>query len=159
MDKKKNKCKTMSKDLALRLNNKILYLQSNFCKYFLDSNNNGDLFLNRNDRVANQKWEFSTPDVAGEYFLKNVSTGLYLSTNDYGDLFTDIQILESSYQRWKIHNTTDPDNYTIVNKGNDLIISCNKTNKIIMRPIDPIVYENLENPFLFTSMAKKVVKK
>jgi hypothetical protein len=160
MDKNsKNKNKVMFKELALRLNNKGFYLQSNYCKYFLDSNNNGDLFLNKNERTANQKWEFFTPDTAGEYFLKNISTGLYLSSNDYGDLFTDVQILDSSYQRWKIHNTTDADNYTIINKANDLIISCNKTNKIIMKPIDPIVYEKLEFMFVFTFTAKKAVKK
>ena len=160
MDKNsKNKNKTMSKDLALRLDSKTFYIQSNFSKYFIDSNNNGDLFLNRNDRVANQKWEFTTPDTAGEYFLKNVATGLFLSTNDYGDLFTDIHILESSHQRWKVHNTSDADNYTFVNKGNDFMLVCSNRNIILMKPIDPILFEKLEMPFVFTTMAKKIVKK
>jgi hypothetical protein len=156
----KNKDKKMSKDLASKLNNKGFYIQSNYCKYFIDSNNNGDLFLNRNDS-ANQKWEFHTPDTPGEYFLKNTSTGFYLSTNDYGDLFTDIQIMESSYQRWKIHITTDADNYTIINKANNFIIGCNKTNKIIMKSIDinPLINEKLDFNYVFTFMAKKAVKK
>ena len=163
MDKKggKNakKLKDMKQELATKLNNKTLYIQSNFCKYFIDSNNNGDLFLNKDDRVANQKWEFSTPDVAGEYFLKNISSGFYLASNDYGDLFTDVQIIESSFQRWKIHQTTDPDNYTIVCKGNDMIMFVHKSNKVMMQNLDPIAFTDLEQANVFTTMARKVVKK
>ena len=157
-DKKKNQ-KEMKQDLAPRLNNKTLLIESNYCKYFMDSNNNGDLFLNKDDRTANQKWEFFTPDVAGEYFLKNVASGFYLASNDYGDLFTDVQVLESSFQRWKIHQTTDPDNYTIVNKGNDMIMFVHKSNKVMMQEINPMLFEDLDMAFVFTTMARKAVKK
>lgn len=134
MDKKsKAKKKTMGKDLALKLNAKLLFIQSNFCKYYLDSNNSGDLFLNSSERPPFQKWEFQIADEPGFYFIKNLSTGLYFSSNHLGELFCNVLNPYSSYQRWRINLTSDVDSYCISNVGNDLLLCCSKMNKLFMQ--------------------------
>ena len=155
----KNKNKTMSNDLALKLNGKSLFIQSNFCKYFFDANNSGDLFLNINERLANQKWEFQIADLPGFYFIKNIATGLFFSSNDFGDIFCNVLDPYSSYQRWRINLTSEPDCYVILNVGNDFILSCNKLNKLLLKEFDKKLFEKLEMPFAFLMFSRKPEKR
>jgi len=155
----KNKSKNMTNDLALKFNEKSLFIQNFSCKYFLDSNYAGDLFLYHYERQGFQKWEFQIADLPGIYYIKNTITGLYFSSNECGDLFCNVLKPTSSYQRWKIHLTTEPDWYTIINLGNDLILTHNKINRIMLKDFDKKLLEKIENPFVFLLYAKKPEKR
>ncbi len=159
MDKKKKNDKSLKDDMALKLNGKSLFFQSNACKYYLDSNNQGDLFLNPTERQSFQKWEFQTADLPGFYFIKNTVTGFYVSSNEFGELFCNIFSPNSSYQRWKVNLTSEPEWYVIFNVGNDLILGLNKSNKLIMKEFNKVLYEKLENTYVFLMFAKKPEKR
>jgi hypothetical protein len=159
MDKSKKKDKTLSNEMALKLNGKNLFLQSNACKYYLDSNNSSDLFLNPTERQGFQKWEFQTADLPGFYFIKNTITGLYVSSNECGELFCNIFNPNSSYQRWRINLTSEPEWYVIFNVGNDLILGLNKANKLMLKVFDKVLFEKLEIMYAFLLFAKKPEKR
>ena len=80
-------------------------------------------------------------------------------TSDLGEIFCNINNSNSSYQKWKIHLTTDPENYIVINVGNDLVLFCSKAYKIFMTEIDKKLYEKLEMPFVFSMFLKKNDKK
>jgi hypothetical protein len=159
MDKSKKKDKTLSQDLALKLNGKNLFFQSNSCKYFLDSNHSGDLFINPTERQGFQKWEFQLADLPGFYFIKNTITGLYFSSNECGELFCNIFNANSSYQRWRVNLTSEAEWYVIFNVGNDMILGLNKGNKVILKIFDKVLFEKLEIMFVFLLFSKKPEKR
>lgn len=159
MDKNKKKTKTMLNDLATKFNGKSLFVQQYSCKYYLDSNNSGDLFLNNTERVGFQKWEFQIADLPGYYYIKNTITGLYFSSNEYGELFCNVFNPHSSYQIWKVHLTSEADFFVILNVGNDLVLTLNKLNKIVLKTLDKEMFTNLNTQLAFLLYAKKPEKR
>lgn len=159
MDKNKKKDKTLSNDLALKLKGKSLFFQSFSCKYYLDSNNSGDLFLSSTERQGFQKWEFQMADLPGFYFIRNTITDLYVSSNECGELFCNILNPNSSYQRWRVNLTSEPEWHVIFNVGNDLILGLNKLNKLMLKVFDKALFEKLDTMFAFLLYSKKPEKR
>ena len=159
MDKNKKKDKTLNNNMALKLNGKSFFFQSFSCKYYLDSNHCGDLFLNPTERQGFQKWEFQMADLPGFYFIKNTFTGLYASSNESGELFSNIFNPNSSYQRWRVNLTSEPEWNVIFNVGNDLILGLNKENKLMLKVFDKVLFEKLETTYVFLLFSKKPEKR
>ncbi len=159
MDKNKKKAKMMLNDLATKFNGKILFIQHSTSKYYVDSNNSGDLYLNNNERVGFQKWEFQNTDIPGNYYIKNSITGLYLNSNEFGELYCYLFNPFSSYQMWKVHLTTEANFYVILNVGNDLALTANKFNKIMLYYFDKIMFDQLDTNVSYLLYAKKPEKR
>lgn len=159
MDKSKKKDKTLSNDMALRLNGKSLFFQSNCVKTYMDSNHSGDLFLSSTERQGYQKWEFQIADMPGFYFVKNSVTGLYLSSNECGELFCNVFNPNSSYQRWRVNLTSEPEWYVIFNVGNEMVLGLNKFNHPMLKVFDKVLFEKLESSYVFLLFAKKPEKR
>ena len=76
-----------------------------YLSLYLDSNNVGDVYFSATHLI---KWEFTKTDIDGGYYIKHIPTGLYLTSNGKGDLFTSIE-LNSTFQKWYVHTTTELD--------------------------------------------------
>ena len=159
MDKSKKKVQTLSNDLALRFNGKSLFFQNKCTKTYVDSNHCGDLFLSAKERQGYQKWEFQVADLAGFYFIKNLITGLYLSSNECGEIFCNVFNPNSSYQRWRVNLTSEPEWYVMFNVGNDMVLGINKLNKPIIKVFDKELFNKLESSYAFLLFAKKPEKR
>jgi hypothetical protein len=147
--KKKSKVKTvkMPKTLNNRQGGKSNYLRNNYNSMYLCSNLNGNVYLNE---LSPNKWEFIITDTAGVYYLKYLPTGLCLSSNESGDLFTTL--LEwSSYQKWKLMNTSELQVYALVNSGNGFVLFSNNDDKLLLYEISDKDYDDAQpNKLFFT---------
>jgi len=159
MDKSKKKLQTLRNDMALKFNGKTLFFQSKCVKTFVDSNHCGELFLSSTERQGYQKWEFQMADLPGFYYIKNVTTGLYISSNECGEIFCNVLDPNSSYQRWRVNLTSEPEWYVLYNVGNDMVLGINKFNKLLMRVFDKELFNKLESSYVFLLYAKKPEKR
>lgn len=162
MDKKKktNKKTTKVTNLATKIGSKSYFMKNKSCYYFLDNNLVGNVFYNECDRNLYQKWEFIVTDTIGAYYLKNVITTLYLTSNVLGDLtgsLADESI--SSYQKWYVYLTSIPEVYVFTNFGNNYSLDCNKTNQLYINKLSDQMKEDLPNNVLFDIFQKKPPKK
>jgi hypothetical protein len=154
MDKKKNKKEVdieyIDKNLQKKYGGKSYYIK--MAKSYIDSNHNGDVFLNEDIKERNpyQKWEF-TAESPGTYYLKNMMTGLYLTTDDYGSLYTTSYI-GSNFQRWTVYADQIA---SIKNNTNKFIICKNLVNRLYMTERAKVeIFE-----FVLEILASKIVKK
>jgi hypothetical protein len=154
MDKKKNKKEAeiefIDKYLQKKLGGKSYYIKMSKC--YIDSNNNGDVFLSEDKKERNlyQKWEFTT-ESPGTYYLKNLQTSLYLTTDDSGSLYTTT-FIGNEFQRWTVYS----DQITAIrNNTNKFVICKNSTNRLFM-----IDKQNIElKDLILEILASKIVKK
>jgi hypothetical protein len=135
MDKKKNKKENEisfdEKFISKKLGSKSFFIKMG--TNYIDSNNLGQLFLYRDTKERNlyQKWEFTT-DTPGTYLIKNVFTGLYLTTDERGNIYVTSK-LDSVYQKWTVYENSS---IAIRNNCNKMIICKNKLNQIFMKIVD-----------------------
>lgn len=161
MDKKKSKKKTIKLNktpLATKLGGKSYYMDNKFCTQRLDSNFFGEVFLNQ-FLVRNfyQKWEYIVTDTPGIYYLKNVITGLFLTSNQIGDLYTTI-FEGTAYQKWKIMATSEKEIYVFINYGNEFVLDCNVMNMIYLNKLSSEQYEDAKTNilyFIYQNLPKK----
>ena len=73
---------------------KKCYMRNTYLSLYLDSNNVGDVYFSATNLI---KWEFTKTDIDGGYYIKHIPTGLYLTSNEKGDLFTSM--VRSYYYR------------------------------------------------------------
>jgi hypothetical protein len=136
--KKKGKEKvidTSDKGLDKKKGGKSYVILSMICGLYLDSNYQGDVYYyNGEERNLYHKWLFEKTDSLGQYYLKNVVTGLYLTSDELGNLLTTT-FLGTAYQKWKAFINKELDS-AIKNVGNDYFLSINPLNKIILVSYD-----------------------
>jgi hypothetical protein len=161
MEKKGKKGKektidTSDKGLDKKKGGKSYVVQNQTCSLYLDASYSGDVFYfdgNGDERNAYHKWEFGKTEQAGVYFLKSVLTGLYLTTDEIGNIITTA-FLDTNFQKWKVYMNKEADS-AIKNVGNDFFITLNATNKIMLRKFD----DTKTKEFLFQIDPRKPIKK
>lgn len=127
--KKKNEKKVEINGATVNsMGGKKCYIRNTYLSLYLDTNNVGDVYFSSANIT---KWEFIKTDLDGSYFIKHIPTGLYLTSNEKGDIFTSIE-LNSTFQKWYIHTTTELEIYGYQNCSNELYISVNLKGEIYL---------------------------
>jgi hypothetical protein len=155
---KKGKQKTIDvsdKGLDKKKGAKSFVIQSALCFLYLDSNSSGDVYYyGGEERNSFHKWLFEKTDTAGIYYLKGVATGLYLTSDELGNIITAPK-LNSAFQKWKCFTNKELESM-IQNSGNNYYISINMRNKLIMASYE---CETMINEFILYIDPKKPEKK
>ena len=116
MKKKQEKTVTINDAKVNNLGGKKCYMRSTYLSMYLDTNSVGDVYFSSTNT---NKWEFTKTDLDGAYFIKHIPTQLYLTANEKGDLFTAME-LNSTFQKWYVHTTSEPEIYAYQNCCNEL---------------------------------------
>ena len=120
--------------------NKGCFLKGRSTYKFLDCTVTSELFLTLEARKNNQKWLLTK-----EGKLKNTDTELFLTSEENGDLYLDLE-KDDIHQLWTYENTNDKLMWVIKNKGNSLFLRCNKMSQLILGELDE---KSIEKPFLW----------
>lgn len=160
---KKKKQKTISlKENVFnnKLNGKSLYIINLDGFKFLDSNFSSNIFYNMTDRQKYQKWEFIKNDTINSYLIKNSQTGLFLTSNDSGELFTDTILPENnnSAQKWLIASTSDNDAFLIQNYLNSFYLDSNSLNFPFLSKLNESSFSDLKKQNLFIFLSTLIKK-
>ena len=133
MKGKKNEKKVEINEATVNsMGGKKCYMRNTYLSLYLDSNNVGDVYFSATNLT---KWEFTKTDIDGGYFIKHIPTGLYLTSNEKGDLFTSIE-LNSTFQKWYVHTTTEQDIYGYQNCSNELFLAVSLKGEIYLNVKD-----------------------
>jgi hypothetical protein len=142
MDKKggKGKGKVVTVNLTnkavTRFNSKLFFVRSVDANMLLDANYVGKIVLSDpdNNRQVYQKFEFSSTETPGVYTMKSVLSGLFLSGDEVGNIFADVQDTYNSFQKWYILETT-AGTYCIRNYSSNLAITVSLLNELYCREL------------------------
>ena len=144
VDKKGGATKGKGKKVEVNIINKVvtrLHQRSFFIKScdsagLLDSNYVGRVVLSESDnnRQVYQKWEFNATDTPGVYTLKSILSGLLLSGDELGNVFTDVVDQYNSFQKWYCLETTSG-NFVIKNYSSNLALTNSILNDLYSREV------------------------
>ncbi|MCQ2817748.1 MAG: hypothetical protein MJ252_10830 [archaeon] len=114
------------------------YMRVLLTNQYLDCNTVGDIFMSMNET---NKWDFGKTDLANAYTIKHVLTGLYLTSNEKGELFGSID-LNSTYQKWYLYSTKTDTLYAYQNASNSLFIYADFTGNVYLDESQETTLEN-----------------
>jgi hypothetical protein len=162
MDKGKNKKKLteINKTFYYKLGGKNYYITNKYSGgLYMDSNTSGNLFFGEDNEFRNlsRKWVFINTDTPGNYYIKNLSSDLFLTSTENGDLFTTKEDKDSSFQRWGVFNTSD-NLYVIQSICNQFVLSCTKRNQMLIIKLDPKYLTDCPTKILFDIFSFKPKK-
>ena len=109
------------------------YMRIYVSSQYLDCNTIGDIYMSIN---TTNKWDFQKTDLDGAYTIKHINTGLYLTSNEKGELFGAIN-LDSTYQKWYLYKTKTDNLYAYQNASNNLYIFSDLRGKIYLDEEEP----------------------
>lgn len=150
--KGKKKSITITKTpYASKLVGKNFYIRSKSSLLYLDCNFTGDALISeeRQDRELFTKWFFQGTDTPGIYFLKNMKTELYLTSNEYGDIYNTSFDEQSGCQKWIVLSSSEAESYIIINNGNSFCLICDNLNRLTISKIIESKYEEASDDILF----------
>ena len=134
--------------------NKTNFILSFLAYKFLDTNSEGYVFLEEQERDLYQKWEFIKASDKGFYNIRNCLTLKYLTSNENSEIFVCDENT-SLYSMWAIYETSEKEMYIIVNNNNSLL-QLNITDTLYLN--ENLDFKRIDKKALFKIFPKIIVK-
>lgn len=134
-----------SKASLTKYNNKLLFVRSVDANMLLDANYVGKVVLSDpdNNRQVYQKFEVVMTETPSVYWMKSVLSGLFLSGDEVGNVFCELQDVYSSFQKWYLLETT-VGTTVIKNFANNLGITVSLLNELYCKEVPGMVKKKVQ---------------